>query len=177
MAQGIKRYNPNAYTHTIKLKRIDTPLLLVAKKTAGRQISIYDESNGFNEIASIRYAITGDRVFISSFEVREDYQRKGIGRYLFEFALAHGDALCATSMYGHASPTAPIKNVSQYGYKYDRLALQEIYTRLGCKFSQTEQDKKFVQRWQPGDKLDSIDIKTQDIIYQLTELELNPLID
>ena len=120
---AIKRHFKDVYTEVIKFKKIDRPLLFVIRKKHDRILKLFDETKGLNEIAVIRYSITKDRVFVSTFEVNKDYQQKGIGKFMFQFALAHSDLLGATYLYGHADPIDEIKGVSKYGYKAELMAL------------------------------------------------------
>ena len=73
---------------------------------------VFDEQNGLNEIGSIIFTINGRGVYLSKFVVDETFQQNGIGSFMFNFAMAYGDKIGRTCIYGEANPTDPIKGVS-----------------------------------------------------------------
>ena len=102
---SIENYTTNAIIDIIPNKKLNKNLLMVNLSGSHSTILIYDGDSGFREIGTIRYSIKGKSVFISEFEVTENFQGAGIGRTMFEFALAHADAMGATYAYGYAKPT------------------------------------------------------------------------
>lgn len=162
--EGIKKYVPNAVMEVVYNEKLNRPLLFVATRPNIRTLAVYDESRGFKEVAKIRYNLNGNSVYISSFVVDVDYQGCGIGKTIFNFAMAHLDAMGGTRLYGTASPTDPIKGVStdsDESYENEVRTLKTIYEKLGCRFID---DENFVQDWEHGDKINEIDPSLRKMI-------------
>jgi len=160
LKQSIKRMLPNAVMEEVYIEKLGRSLLFVSYLSNISTFRVYDSHymNGEDKLAEIRYRVGAESVYISSFNVDEKYQQMGIGRAIFEFAMAHGDAKGATRIYGTASPTDPIKGVSdeiddENTYLREMEVLKTIYTKLGCVFIDKE---NFVAKWQPGDKIGKV---------------------
>ena len=160
LKQTITKLIPSAVMEEVFIEKLGKPLLFVCFEPNIRTLRVYN-SNSLNEevkVAEIRYRIGEDSVYISSFNVDEKYQQMGIGRTIFEFAMAHGDAKGATKVYGTASPTDPIKGVSdefdESNYEKEVEALKTIYGKLGCVFIDSE---NFVRKWHHGELFDKIE--------------------
>ena len=171
--KSIKKYNPKHYTCVITLPNMSHPVLLTATNSTSRKIRIYDESNGINSIAIIRYSLNGKNLFISELEVNTKYQRLGIGSFLLETAIAHGDILGATTAYGHAFPTNEIKGTSHRGYGAEVAALVRFYKSAGCDIRDLNENstKAFTQTWTSGDKIDNAQLKAKIIAESIAEYE------
>lgn len=171
--KSIKKYNPGHFTCLLEIEGMERPLLLSASKGASRKIRIYNDTNGLNSIAVIRYSLNGQRIYISDLEVNYDYQRRGIGKLLMELAITHGDILGANYIYGHAFPTAAIKGASELGYKAEVDALIKFYQAAGCNIKDLTNNstKAFTQSWNNGDKIDNASLKVQIITESIAEHE------
>lgn len=167
LIKTIKQYVPDAICEKITLAYFKDPLLLVAIKGTKQKISIYSSINSVHEIANISYTNNKRVMHLSSFEVEEEHQQKGIGRFLFELATAHVDITGAFYLYGQANPTNNIKGISDSGgdtFKREQKALVRIYERLGCIF---KDDNNFEQSWINGDKIKKIDKQTLEIAQKI----------
>lgn len=147
----ISKVIPNAVMREVFVEKMGKPLLFVSFEPNITTLRVYNDEE---KMAEIRYRLGRDSVFISSFFVDERYQNMGFGRLIFEFSLAHGDAKGATRAYGTASPTDPIKGVSdeldEMNYEKELAALKGIYQKLGCEFID---DTSFVRKWQHGEMI------------------------
>lgn len=162
--ESIRKYLPKAVMSEVFIEKLGKPLLFVCSKPTIRVLKVYDGLSGLNEVAEIRYNIRKDSVYISSFKVNEEYQHLGIGRMIFEFAMAQADAMGVTSLYGTADPTDPIKGVSsddEDSYDREVEVLKSIYKKLGCSFFD---DKNFVQKWDRGERLKCMDQSRKNMI-------------
>lgn len=176
----IEGYTTNAIIDVVTNKKLGKNLLMVNLSGTHSTILIYDGDKGLSEIGTIRYAIRGDSVFISEFEVEESFQGAGIGRTMFEFALAHADAMGATYAYGYAKPTNAVKGVSKLGednFIAEQQAIMEVYKRLGCSFDNPKNegtiDKMFEQKWQPTQKYQKLDKNMLPILTKVVEATKN----
>lgn len=164
---SIKKYSKEAIIQKVYNKSLKRDLLFVFVEGSCKKVMIFDQFRGLNEIATIRYSVAGKRVSLSEFRVNEDYQRNGIGRFMFEFALTHGDAVGAEYVVGFANPTDPIKGVSEdCGRDDEMLALIEIYKKLGCRFSNVNDvyGAQFEQRWISGEKVKGADETMRNLV-------------
>ena len=144
---------PNQITIKFTHNNFDRPFLLIAIKGSHQKLLIYDELFNMTKVGEILYAIRGHKVYISSFEVNEDYQQNGIGRLLFNLAATHGDIENATFIYGDADPINNIKGVSgQEGVTFEdeQQAIFKIYQKLGCTVN--PETHGFYQVWKLGEK-------------------------
>ena len=176
----IEGYTTNAIIDVVTNKKLGKNLLMVNLSGTHSTILIYDGDKGLNEIGTIRYAIRGDSVFISEFEVEESFQGAGIGRTMFEFALAHADAMGATYAYGYAKPTNAVKGVSKAGednFFAEQKAIMEVYKKLGCNFNNPKNegtiDRMFEQKWQPTQKYQKLDKNMLPILSKVVEATKN----
>lgn len=169
------KYNPDCFIKIIRNEKMKKDLLFVSTDGTLNRIEIFDEAKGLNKIAVIMYSIRRNRVFVSEIEVNENYQENGIGRFMFEFAMAHGDLKGATSIFGYALPTNNIKRVSsKHGlnrYEEETLHLIEIYKKLGCKFKQKGDydNEMFEQTWKSGEKFKGLSENIQNLAKELVK--------
>lgn len=177
---SIENYTTNAIIDIIPNKKLNKNLLMVNLSGSHSTILIYDGDSGFRGIGTIRYSIKGKSVFISEFEVTENFQGAGIGRTMFEFALAHADAMGATYVYGYAKPTNAVKGVSKAGednFFAEQKAIMEVYKKLGCNFNNPKNedtlDKMFEQEWQPTQKYKKLDKNMLPILTKVVEATKN----
>ena len=101
-----------------------------------------------------------------------EFQQNGIGRLLFEIAIAHGNKMGANSLYGYASPTSSIKGVSNNeGTSYDKeqMALIDIYSHLGCEFIKNDDYFKFVKTWNREDVKEFENKEINEFISNIVE--------
>jgi len=164
--ESIIRGVPTAVVGVKKVDKMGKNLLFAAFRKNIWIVRVYDESKGLDEIAEIRYNFNENSIYISSFNVSEEYQQNGIGRMIFEYALAHGDAMGANRVYGTASPTDPFKGISskdesEYTYDKEVEALKTIYKKFGCRFID---DENFVKVWEPKSQIAKIDLEFKKMI-------------
>lgn len=176
--KSIKKFSPQAVTQVVYNKKLGKQLLLVFTSTTHRNIMVFDDSHGLNELGVIRYSLHSNSMFIPEFEVSEALQGCGVGRTIFEFAAAHADAVGVNNLYGYAKPTNAIKGVSkpnQNCYAAELAALIKIYEKLGCSFDHPENkntmDKKFTQSWQPTQKYLALPAEQLQMLKQVVETE------
>lgn len=173
---SIKSIALSAIVNPVQNHKLGRNILMVNLSGTHSSILIYDETKGMSEIGTMRYTIRGGKVFVSEFEVHEEFQGLGIGRTMFEFALAHGDAMGATYAYGYAKPTNNVKGVSVQGknmFKEEQKAIMEVYKKLGCSFDNPQNegtiDKIFEQRWLTGEKTGNVSEEIKPILMQVVQ--------
>lgn len=171
-----QEYCANEFYH----KGLNKSFLFVYLAGPHHTILVYDENCGVKEIAEIRYVIKGQDCFISQFETDAEFQGNGIGRNIFNFALAHADIKGATKVCGYANPTDAIKGVSDVeGNNSDKekKTLYKIYEKLGCKILDVDPQfnfvdtKKFSQFWNTGEKYNALSPKQKIFVKRLLNLE------
>ena len=96
----IESVSPDQTAVIFKNQNLQRQFMLVAVKGIHNKIMLFDELNDMFEVATILYSVHGKKIYLSSFEVDENYQQNGLGRLLFETAATHGDILGATEIYG-----------------------------------------------------------------------------
>lgn len=172
----IKKYTDDAFIKKVSIEKMNKDVLFVVLDQSTYKVMLFEESNGMKEIGIIRYAVRGEKVFISEFEVNEKYQGNGLGRLLFDFALAHADTLGVSYAFGCATPTSNIKGITGTGlerYKKEKQAIYEIYKKLGCNFdnpaNDTEDDPIFDQTWVNGEKFKSASPIVCDLVLNYKE--------
>ena len=146
---------------------------------AHTSILLYDDKHSIKEVGEIRYNCSKDRIFISQFECDYDFQRCGLGRFMFNLALAHADSVGATNIYGYASPTDAIKGVSGNGvsYKEETMKLLDIYKGLGCKITKkpngydADSMWEFSQQWNSGEKLNSLPLEQKQFLHKMVNMQ------
>ena len=175
--QSIRKYIPDAVIDLVNVEKLKKELLFVSTKPNIYSLKVFDEFSGLDQVAEIRYSINGSSVYISSFVVNEEYQQKGIGKMLFEYALAHGDCMGASRIYGTASPTDPFKGVSskddsEYTYDKEVITLKAIYKKLGCRFIDNE---NFMYTWEQNKKMDKVNPKIKNMIEKCVERDASTM--
>lgn len=173
--KSIKNYNPNVITKIIGFEKLNKSVLFVYSRGASNKVQLFDDVNGLNEIGMIGYSRT-DNTFISALEVKKHYQGNGVGRFLFEFALAHVDILGVTSAHGEIMPTNDIKGVKLKGigsHTAHKLKLVEIYKKLGCTIDDIaiadDGYPSFTITWKKGERFNNSNIKIQDLVAEVVE--------
>lgn len=141
--------------------KLNKSLLVAIKKGARGKIMVFAARHGMEEVASMGYTINSKGVYLSKFVVSEELQQCGIGRFMWNLAMAHGDALGKTCIYGEANPTDPIQGVSSeegVTFKQEQDKIREIYKKLGC----TINGESFIRTWKEGEilKVSNEDIKS-----------------
>ena len=91
----ISSITPNFVHDTFKVKALNKELLCVFLPGSSNSILLYDENCGLNNVGEIRYVIRDGKCFVSTFETDKNFQQMGIGRFMFNLALAHADAVGA----------------------------------------------------------------------------------
>ena len=159
---------------------LNQDLLFVFLSGATNCILVYDGNHSINEIAEIRYVARNGKCFISTFECDENFQGNGIGKTIFNLALAHADALNIGNAYGYANPTNNIAGVSEEeNFEKEKQALYTIYEKLGCTLKDVEvfenraMEKRFEQTWTHGDKLRNLSKKELVFVKKIVNLEKN----
>ena len=172
--KSIKNYNPNVFTRIIDFEKLNKSVLFVYSRGASNKVQLFDDVNGLNEIGMIGYSRT-DNTFISALEVKKHYQGNGVGRFLFEFALAHVDMLGVTSAHGEIMPTNDIKGVKPKGkgsHTAHKLKLVEIYKKLGCAIDDIAMDDgypSFTITWEKGERFNNTSIQIQELVTEVVE--------
>ena len=148
-------------------KKLQKNLIVAMKKQPRGKIMVFDNARGFFEVATILYNINSRGVYLSEFMVNEDYQQCGVGRMIFNLAMAHGDKCGKILIYGVADPTDPIKDVSEKGdYNLEVKTIRDIYKKLGCTI---ENENEFKRVWNEGEIVASLCEKEKELIAQVTE--------
>ena len=172
----IKGFAEHVETFVIEnYEKLNQPILIVFFKRAANKIKIFDAVNGIDAIAEITYTQHKHKVFISSYEVISEYQQNGLGKLLFNLALAHSDYNGITSVYGHATPINEVKGISSTDKdSYDKIqqVLYKIYEKLGCEFDFYGENNTFSQEWKSGDKFKKIPKEFQKLITEFERLEV-----
>ena len=135
-------------------------------------IRLYDEEHELKEVAEIRYNIKSNSCYIINFRTIPELQQKGLGRFIFNLALAHADELERISAYGFIAPTDPIAGVSDVKvncYTEEYAALINIYTQLGNKVNGKEvlDNLIFESKWKQGERMDMLSPHLQTFIKQI----------
>ncbi len=152
--ERIDHVSPDQTSVIFKNHKLNQHFVLMSIKGSHNKIMILNPEDDFCDIATILYTARGNKTFISSFEVNEDYQQNGLGRLLFDIALTHADILGITNVYGDADPINNIKGVSnQEGITFEdeQQAIIKIYQKLGCTFE--PESHRFYQEWKSGEKI------------------------
>lgn len=132
--------------------KLNKTLIVAIKKGSRGRIMIFAGKYGMNDIASMDYTINSKGVYVSTFVVSEEMQQNGIGRFMWNLAMAHGDSYGKTCIYGEANPTDPIRGVSGEDgvtFEQEKEKIMEIYSKLGCSFD----DESFRRTWKAGEIL------------------------
>lgn len=146
--------SPDQTSVIFKNHKLNQHFLIMSIKGSQNKITILDPENDFCDIATILYTACGNKAYISSFEVNENYQQNGFGKLLFEIALTHADILGIKLAYGDVDPINTIKgisNVEGYTFEDEYNALITIYQKLNCKYDQNT--NRFYQKWNTGEKI------------------------
>ena len=153
-----------------KNKKLDKQFVLIAVNGIHQRIAIFDALAEMKKVATILYSNRGNKTFVSSFEVNENYQQNGLGRLLFEIALTHADILDITMLYGDAEPINNIKGISNNEnstFEEEQQAIISIYKKLGCTVNPI--DNRFVQKWKSGEKIKQASMLVSKVAYMLAE--------
>lgn len=162
--------SPKQTVVVFKNQKLQQQFILMAIKGIHNKIMLIDELNNMFEFATILYSIHGKKIYLSSFEVNENYQQNGFGRLLFETAIAHGDILGATEIYGEASPINNIKGVSDAEnstFEDEEKAIFTIYEKLGCKINPLNHN--FYKKWTSGKKIQQASSFVEKVAYMLAK--------
>lgn len=170
LEKEIKERLIDSVTYVIKsYPKLNESILIVFFKNSANKIKLFCEGSWMDPIAEITYTQHKGRVFISSYEVLEEYQQKGLGRLLFNLALAHADYNGITSLYGHATPinsVQGINNEEEGAYEKIQEVLYKIYEKLGCKFDFYGDNNTFSQEWKNGDRFNNLPVEFQSLIEE-----------
>ena len=176
LKQEIKQYNPDTLCIVVDDEKFKTPFMLVSTNNMKQKIMLFDGNNGLNRFAEISYSRPKKGIVLATFEVDENHQQQGFGRFLFNLATSHADILGSTYLTGTAHPTATIKGVSkptnsaldEEAFNKEQETINEIYKKLGCTFD-NENNTFFEQHWKSGDKIKNASPLVQDLAYQIAE--------
>lgn len=165
----IGKINNSVRTYIIFNRKLNKPFLLAAVTKKSSKISLFAAGFGVSSVATLKYTIKPDRIFISSFEVNKQFQRNGLGKTIFNLALAHGDLEGATNAYGHAMPIDDIKGVpnTENYYEATQRVLYKIYEKLGCEFDFYGDNNTFTINWQSGDRFENLQDEFKEIAEDL----------
>lgn len=162
---NIKGFTNEVVYQTFYFEKLKKELLCVyLYGGAHTSILLYDDKHGIREVGEICYRANANSIFVSKFETNYDFQQCGLGRFMFNLAMAHGDSLGATTLYGYASPTDAIKGVSDkkgVTYNDEKLNLVKIYKGLGCVVSPDPTESEYVASDETNKSLSLKDIVTR----------------
>ena len=176
----ISSITPNFIYDTFKVKALNKELLCVFLPGSSNSILLYDENCGLNNVGEIRYVIRDGKCFVSTFETDKNFQQMGIGRFMFNMALAHADAVGAKTAYGYPNPTNEIMGVSsgeEDMFEKEKQTLLKIYEKLGCKVENISinenavMEKKFEICWNHGERYGALSKKQQQFVKRVVTLE------
>lgn len=167
----ILNLSDSVFVQIVHSSTLDKDFLLTYTSGTHEKIMLFDGKRGFNQIALIYYAIKGTKIKITDFEVDIEYQNKGIGRFLFNLALALSDLQGKVFAYGDANPINEIKGIESVknvdSYTQHIVKLFEIYQSLGCSFNQKEDINRFETSWKHGEKFNSLNETQQEIVINM----------
>ena len=152
--ERLEHVSPDQTSVLFKNHKLNKYFLLMSIKGSHDKLMIFDPEDDMFNIATLLYTARGNKAYISSFEVHEEYQQNGFGRLMFEIALTHADILGITHVYGDVDPINNIKGVSGIEgvtFQDEQNALIKIYQKLGCSFDQNTE--RFYQKWKSGEKI------------------------
>lgn len=171
LEEKIKEIVPNIPIKKVYIKSANKTFLCACVEGATCSIRLYDEDCGLDHVASIDYRPTAQSCFISAFETKEHFQRLGLGRFIYNMALAHADMLGVTYSYGIIEPTNNIKDVSKF-YKDCREeeieALKEIYEHLGNNIepAQNGESLKLFSNWKSGERIKLLNKAQKELLKE-----------
>ena len=176
----IKKFTNQFVYDTFSCKKLNMDLLCLYLYGAHPSLMVFHKDYGINHIAEINYRVAGDKCFISTFECVPQFQGNGIGKFLFNMAMAHADALGATKIYGYINPTDEIKGVQSKANSLEpeKEALKQIYTKLGCNLSNEDvfgnhaSEVKFEQSWAHGEKLKGLSQQKLEFVKNAAQMQL-----
>lgn len=166
--ETLKNYGFNI--EQFKSQNFNKPLLVAMKKSTHGKILIFCDGYGLDQIALASYNINNKGVYLSQFVVNEEFQQKGIGRFMFELAMAHGDYCGVNCVYGVANPTdaiADVSNKKDVTFDKEKQIIKEIYLKLGC----TLNGENFIRTWKQGEIIKESNKIIISLIDQLKENE------
>lgn len=152
--ERLESVSPDQTSVLFKNHKLNQHFLIMSIKGSHNKIMILNPEDDFCDIATLLYTARGNKAYVSSIEVNEDYQQNGFGRLLFEIALTHADILGITLVYGDVDPINNIKGVSNIEgktFEDEQNALIKIYQKLGCTYNETT--NRFHQKWKSGEKI------------------------
>ena len=168
LASKIEKLSGGMTTYIIEnYSKLNQPILIAFSDGAANKIFIYNTQNGSDAIGRIRYTNRTDKVYISSFEVERKYQQRGLGKLLFNLALAHADYIGVTKAYGHATPineVLGINSANEDSFEQILQVLFVVYEKLGCKFDFHGENNTFTQLWKSGERFNKLPQDIQNTI-------------
>lgn len=167
--EEIKKLAPDAVSAKIFMPKAGRQFLFVCNDGSKSSIRVYDRYSGMQEVAEITYRASSSSCYISAFETMEEYQRLGLGKCIYQMALAHADLLGATEGSCLVNPTNNIKGVSKPlvdCYKEEATALREIYTRLGNSIVKCDFGWRASCKWKENEKILELDEKQHALITE-----------
>lgn len=177
LQQQIKSIVPQCPSKIVHIDKADKDFLCVAVIGHPHSIRLYDEDHGIHEIANIEYNANKVQCYISSFETDENFQSMGLGRYIYNMALAHADMLGATFSSGDINPINNIQALSNRGI-YDREEeirfLKNAYQNLGNEIEKHDYDGfstyKFTSTWEHGERVAMLDDAQKEIVEDYVDV-------
>ena len=176
----IKKMAPHAPMKRFHFSNPQMDFLCVYIEGSKQFIRLFDENHGLDIVSSIGYRINSNSCFISSFETLEELQGLGLGRFVYNMALAHADMQGAKSSYGDLSPTNSIKGVSAFGEEHfseEIEALIQIYSKLGNNLdvSQENGSIRFSSSWNAGDRIKLLSNEQLELLQEISPNKNNGL--
>lgn len=134
------------------------------------KMCLFDPKEGPYIVSRIDYHFNTLGCHISHFKTEVQYQGKGLGRKVYDLAMAHADIMGYRESHGYIMPTGEIKAFSNRG-AYDELDrieyLKNTYTSLGNKVTALTNDVfeyEFSSKWAPHEQMSKLPIVEREFI-------------
>lgn len=143
------------------------------------KMCLFDPKEGPYIVSRIDYHFNTLGCHISHFRTEPQYQGKGLGRKVYELALAHADLLGYRESHGYILPTGEIKTLSNR-QAYDEHArlqyLKQVYISLGNEISPLINDVfeyEFSSNWQPHEQMNKLPIAEREFVRECRDSHEN----
>lgn len=134
------------------------------------KMCLFDPKEGPYIVSRIDYHFNTLGMHISHFKTESKYQSKGLGRKVYDLALAHADLMGHRESHGYIMPTGEISALSnrQAYDEYARLEyLKNAYISLGNEVSSLVNDVfeyEFSSKWQPHEQMSKLSVYEREFI-------------
>lgn len=167
---------PTPITFTeVYVEKANKHFLCAHFKLDDYKMCLFDPKVGPEFICRIDYHFNGLGCHISHFKTFVDYQGKGLGRKVYDLALAHADSVGHRASHGYIMPTGEIKAFSNRGAydEYERIEyLKNTYTHLGNTVTRLVNDVfeyEFSSTWAPHERMSKLNIEEREFIRECNQ--------